>query len=59
MPITAIKKQKGSKHKQLRASHFKDTHKYEKQRIRTAWNKARRIKKAEKLKAAASEKNED
>lgn len=34
-----------SKHKELRASHNKATHKYEKQRVRTAATKDRRKKK--------------
>lgn len=43
----------GRQHNLIRAAHNKDTHKYEKQKYRTARNKARHIKKAEDLKAAA------
>jgi hypothetical protein len=42
---------KGQQH-----SHFKDTHKYEKQRIRTARNKARNIAKAKLLYDIANQK---
>ena len=43
----------GHRHNLIRSSHNKDTHKYEKQKARTAKNKTKHYNKATKLKAAA------
>lgn len=47
------RRKRGKRHNLRRASHYDDTKKYEKQRVRTAENKARHIKKALALKVAA------
>ncbi len=48
----------GRQHNLIRSEHNRATHKYEKQRYRTAMNKVRHIKKAATLKAAASARKE-
>ena len=54
MQITLRKPEGLSKSKKGRQqSHHKDTHKYEKQRVRTARNKTNHIIKADALKASA------
>ncbi len=39
-----IHRRGGKQHNLLRAAHYDKTHKYERQRVRTAANKARRLK---------------
>jgi hypothetical protein len=48
-----IHRQGGHQHNLIRSAHNRDTHKYEKQRVRTTANKARHIAKAKALFAAA------
>lgn len=50
---------KGGKHHNLtRSGHYDDTKKYERQRVRTSENKAKNIKKAKLLKAAADKRKD-
>ena len=49
----------GKQHNLLRGSHYDDTKKYEKQRVRTALNKAKRVLQARALKKAADTRRAD
>ncbi len=53
MPKVATHHKGGRHHNLIRSAHNDDTHKYEKQRVRTAQNKAKHIARAKQLKALA------
>ena len=53
MTKTAVHHKGGKHHNMTRQAHNKDTHKYEKQAMRTAANKAKHVKKAKEAKDAA------
>ncbi len=58
MPKVATHHKGGRHHNLIRSAHNDDTHKYEKQRVRTAQNKAKHIARAKQLKALADTRRE-